>query len=47
MAFIIIENDVVVGLVSGPTTDPLAVEVADDDPRIAAFLTAQKDAEQK
>lgn len=42
MAFIIIENDVVVGVVSGPTTDPKAVEVPDDDPRIAEYIAAQE-----
>jgi hypothetical protein len=38
MAFLIIENGVVVGIAKGPTSDPGAVEVSDDDPRIAAFM---------
>ena len=44
MPYLIIENEVVVGYVRGPTTDPNAVEVQDDDPRIAEYLASQAQA---
>lgn len=41
MTHVIIENGVVVGVLTGPSTDPGYTLIASDDPRIAVFLDAQ------